>query len=169
MSIVFNPKWQRRDPGEFEVLPGNQVEMGPDVGIVTLPEDYVGFMRLSDGLGTRDRDGWFTARFADGTVILALEYLSEFEFLIDETEWNYATFTDRPGALIPKGFVVIGRTENMFDVLLGSDPKSNDFGKVFVWEARKSPWMEGTNTRGLGLVAETFTDFMNGLSARHEL
>jgi hypothetical protein len=58
---------------------------------------------------------------------------------------------------------------NNFDVLLGADPKSPDFGKVFVWEERKSPWMEGTNTRGLGLAGETFTDFINGLSARHEL
>ncbi|MEJ6405057.1 SMI1/KNR4 family protein [Yoonia sp. 2307UL14-13] len=169
MEIRINPKWQTDIPGEFHVLPGGKIDFKKEAGIVTLPKDYLEFMLFSDGLGTRQRDGWFISQFTEGPVILPLEYLSEMENVIRGTNFRMATFIDRSGPAIPPGFIVIGATENDFKVLLGVDENNADFGKVYAWPDSMDAWMQGNNTKGLGLAGNTFTEFMNSLSARDEL
>lgn len=169
MDIVLNPKWQTDIPGEFEVLPGGRIDFEGVTGVVTLPKDYLEFMKFSDSLVTRDRDAWYIARYADGVVILELEWLSEMENVISDTNYWATTYVDNSGPLIPSGFIVIGANESGFKVLLGVDQDSTDFGKVFAWKQSYDSWMEGKNTNGLGLAGNSFTEFMNSLSPRDAL
>ncbi|KGJ01597.1 hypothetical protein SAMN04487972_1632 [Paracoccus halophilus] len=74
--------------------------------------------------------------------------------------------------MVPDGFINIGHAEPGPDgiyVLLNVDANSQDYGKVYAWINANDPWMIGDNTRGLGFVADSFTEFMNNLTDRKNL
>lgn len=54
-------------------------------------------------------------------------------------------------------------------MLICVEEGSRDYGKVYAWKSSQDPWMEGDNTIGLGFVANSFTEFMNNLTARENL
>lgn len=170
MAIRINPKWQLDIPGEFPVLPDNRVAFGGVLGDVTLPKDYLDFMRLSDGAALRYRDAWFLARFAKGTVMAEIDYLAEMDNVIHRSNRLNTVFAGQVLPMLPPGHITIGGCEEaMLEVLLNVHPGHPDFGKVYVWRQSQDGWMSGDNLQGLGFVADSFSDFMNALTARETL
>ena len=176
MAVRINPAWDLNDPGKINVNADGTVTFKGPVGDVLLPNAYTELLLASDGLGTKDTNAWFVALFPAGAVILELEWLGGLSNAMSVT-WGYADALDHDLPLLPEGYIFIGRaaphfedaTKGEFDVLLCCLPDHQDYGKVFVWPRSPDPWMEGENTHGLGLVADTFSNFMNNLSPRAEL
>ena len=115
-----------------------------------------------------NRDGSITFEGPVGDVFLPQDYLEVLKI----------SGLDHEQPLVPKGYnLYIGksfphhldRTKGEFDVLLCCLKDHHDYGKVFVWPRSDDPWMEGTNTIGLGFVADNFSEFINNLTARENL
>ena len=162
MTININPKWQLDIPGEFTISKDGRVQFREPLGAVLLPRDYLDFMKMSDGAVLRYRDAWFIARFPQGIKIVEIDYLSEMENVIGHS------YVARMS--MPNGFISIGASElEEMDILIGVEEGSCDYGKIYAWKSSVDPWMEGNNTIGLGFVADSFTEFMNNLTARENL
>lgn len=170
MSITINPKWQLEVPGDFSVTRDGKVDYGGDLGLVAVPKDYIEFMQSSDGAVLRDRDGWFVAQFPAGSVVAEVDSIFEMENAVFASKTVNKTFAGASGPALPPTYISIGDCElERMDVLICVQDGSNDYGKVYVWHNTTDPWMEGNNTKGLGYVADSFTDFMNNLTARENL
>ncbi|KGJ01598.1 hypothetical protein SAMN04487972_1633 [Paracoccus halophilus] len=86
--------------------------------------------------------------------------------------WDYYIYPEPEKHKLPLGFMGIGYAEpapNGVDVVLNVDTSSLDYGKVYAWVRTNDPWMTGNNKRGLGFVADSFTEFMNNLTDKKNL
>ncbi len=170
MSIIINPKWQLEVPGEFAVTSDGKIDYGGDLGLVAVPKDYVEFMQSSDGAVLRNRDAWFIATFPAGPVVAEVDSILEIENAIFSSKTRNKTFAEETGPNLPPTYICIGACEVVrMDVLICVVEGSADYGKIYVWHNSNDAWMEGGNTKGLGYVADNFTDFMNNLTARENL
>ncbi|PID35784.1 MAG: hypothetical protein CR993_08525 [Rhodobacterales bacterium] len=171
MAINWKPTWEREEPAEIIFNQDGSVHFDDLVGDVWLPEDYKEFMLYSNGLGTKDTNSWFVSDYPNGPKILELEYLSEF-FSVKNGTLGFQVNMFHDGYTVPKGYIDIGTAEgdaNYTSVLLSVRKEAPDYGQVFTWMQTQDPWMEGENTTGLGFVANSFTEFMNNLTARENL
>lgn len=172
-ELVWNPKWQLNAPGTFKFnADGSVTFRGPVVGDVFLPDDYVAFMQKSAGAALRDRGSWFMARFDEGVVLLQIEWLGDVRSLMLGT-WAFYETPEPETHKLPQKYVSIGYADpvnpNGADVVMNVVKDDPDFGKIYVWVKANDPWMTGDNTRGLGFVANSFTEFMNGLTEQEDL
>ena len=168
MTIKINPKWQLDEPADVPLDQDGRFALLHGLSPIRLPDDYLAFLRISEGAALRDKDAHFLARFKDGIRILEIEWLGDLVTLEIGTS-NYL-LDNRQDRLVPEGFAKIGFAEpGPYDVVLNVREGDADRGKVYVWLQALDPWMTGDNTLGLGWVADSFTEFMNGLTARENL
>lgn len=170
-DINWNPAWQLNPPAKIAFKSDRKVTFEGPVGDVLLPKDYIDFLLVSDGAALRDRGSWFLARFADGTLLAEIEWLGGIDNAMGGT-WNLYIYPEPERNMVPEGFINIGYAEPGPDgiyVLLNVDTRNQDYGKVYAWIKANDPWMIGDNTRGLGFVANSFTEFMNNLTDRKNL
>jgi hypothetical protein len=168
-EIIWRKEWQLDHPIEIPVNADGSVAFGDPVGDLFLPSDYLGFMQVSDGAALRDRGSWFFAQFLDRRLKCQVEWLGGWRNLRLGTRSFY--FGTDPEFLLPKTYANIGYAEpalhqneqSPFEVVMSITSLSLDYGKVYIWSPSHDPWMTGTNTRGLGFVADSFAAFMNGL------
>ena len=178
MSLKIRPEWDLDDPADIKVNRDGSVTFKGPVGDVFLPQDYFSMLKISDGIGIDidDKNAWFLGDFQNGFVILNYYGASRINNVMHGT-WGYFDNDEHGKPLLPEGFIRIGisaphhldMTKGEFDVLLCCLKDHHDYGKVFVWPRSDDPWMEGTNTIGLGFVADSFTEFMNNLTAQENL
>ena len=171
-EIVWNPKWQLKEPATFDFNPDGSVTFKGPVGTVFLPADYVAFMQVSEGAGLRDTGAWFLARFDDGAALLQIEWLASIRTLMSGT-WRNNEYPEPERNRLPPTHVFIGHADPAnpegAEVVMNVHRGDPDYGKVYAWVRANDPWMTGDNTRGLGHVADSFTDFMNGLTEKENL
>ncbi len=168
-KIIWRKEWQLYPPGVIPFNADGSVPFGDPLGGLFLPADYLGFMQRSEGAALRDRGSWFLARFQDGTLPCEIEWLGDMRNLRLGTISCYRD-PDMAQHCLPPTYVYIGYAEpGPYDVVMNALRGDPDYGKVYVWHHAHDPWMTGSNTRGLGLVADSFTAFMNGLASKDKL
>lgn len=170
VGINWNPAWQLEPPARIDFNHDGSVAFKGPVGNVLLPEEYKNFLLKSDGAALRDRGSWFLAHFPAGVSIEEVEWLGGLESNKNMT-WGFYPYPQAEKNFLPPGFIGIGYAPGHQDnyILLATDPKSQDFGKVFIWARANDPWVTGDNTRGLGYVADNFAEFMNNLTEKKNL
>ncbi len=178
MELKIRPEWNLDDPASIDINTDGSVTFKGPVGDVFVPDEFLSFLRVSNGLGIDydDPNAWFLAYFPNGPVILNAYGVNNVRSIMLGT-WGYFDNEDHGRPLLPEGYIQLGRaapgqtdgTKGEFDVLLCCLVEHHDYGKVFAWPQSHDPWMEGENTIGLGFVANSFTEFMNNLTARENL
>ncbi|GAA6176448.1 SMI1/KNR4 family protein [Sulfitobacter pacificus] len=167
-ELVWRENWQLNDPAELNLNMDGSFTIKDPVGDIFLPDDYIAFMRRSEGAALRDRGSCFLGQFHDGVIIFEIEWLGSLRNLRLSTRRNY--YDDEAEDLLPRFLAFIGYAEpGPSDVLINVSKGDPDYGKVYVWTPAKDPWMTGDNTRGLGWVADSFADFMNNLAPKEAL
>lgn len=162
-ELIWNPKWQLSPPKTIELKNDGSITFKGPIGDVYLPEDYLNFIRESDGAALRDKDSFFEATFDDGASIFEIEWLGKLNTVMFQT-WDFYEHSDPQTHKLPRHYISIGYAEpNASRVVLCADRASADYGKISVWVPANDVWMVGDNTRGLGYVAESFNQFMNSL------
>ena len=172
-EIIWNPKWQLNPPTQFDFNSDGSVTFEGPVGSIFLPDDYIGFMQVSGGAALRDKGSWFIARFdGDGVALMQIEWLGSLDTVMFGT-WRLYETPEPETHRLPQKYVTIGFADpanpDGADVVMNVNRDDPDYGKVYVWITANDPWMTGDNTKGLGYVADSFTDFMNGLTDRENL
>ncbi|MBT0957823.1 SMI1/KNR4 family protein [Alphaproteobacteria bacterium KMM 3653] len=168
-ELKWRPEWQRKEPASIPFNADGSVTFKGPVGDVVLPKEYSDFLQISEGAALRDRGSWFAGRFDEGVALFEIEWLGTLRNAMMQT-WGYYEVPEQEQHLLPPTYVFIGYAEpGPSDVVINVAQGDPDYGKVFVWTPVREPWMTGQNTRGLGLVADSFNDFMNGLAAKDEL
>ena len=168
MTININPKWQLNEPADVRLDANGKFPLLHGLNPMCLPEDYLAFMSKSEGAALKDRDGYFLAHFKDRIDILEIEWLGDLTNLEIGTS-NYL-LDNRKDRLVPEGFAKIGFAEpGPYDIVMNVREGDADYGQIYVWLQAFDPWMSGDNTLGFGWVADNFTAFMNGLTARENL
>jgi hypothetical protein len=168
-EIIWRPEWQLDPPADITFNADGSVPFGEPIGDLHLPPDYLGFMQRSEGAALRDRGSWFLARFHDGTLMCEIEWLGDMRNLRLGTR-SYYRDPEMAQNYLPPTYVNIGFAEpGPMDVVMNVAVGGPDYGKVYVWFPSRDPWMTGSNTRGLGYVAGSFADFMNGLAPKENL
>jgi hypothetical protein len=171
MTLTLRPHWRIKPPAPFTLNPDSTLKFSGPIGNVLLPQDYLAFLRNSDGLALRSDDSWFITRYDTGPKILQLEHLSALSSVMNMT-WGYQDNVYHDGYTVPKGYVRIGQCEGdaaYTDLQLCCIPGHSDYGRVFTWMNTQDPWMTGDNMRGLGLAANSFTELMNNLTFKDRL
>lgn len=86
-----------------------------------LPEDYLNFMKKSDGAALRDRGSFFVAKFQDGPSIFEIEWLGKLNTDMFQT-WDFYEYSASDTHKLPKHYVSIGYAEPGFSrVVLCAD------------------------------------------------
>jgi hypothetical protein len=168
---MWRPEWQLDQPANIELNEDGTVTFKGPIGRILLPDQYLAFLRHSDGAALRDKGSWFLGRFHDGVVLFEIEWLGGLDTAMHGT-WAFYETTDPALHKLPLTYVSIGYAEpgsGGSDVVMNVQPGDPDYGKVFVWIKANDPWMTGDNTRGLGFVANGFNDFMNNLAPKERL
>lgn len=164
MAIEIDPRWSLRGaPEHLPLTPDGAYKFGFKVGDLHLPKDFLAFLRAHDGGALRSGRSWFLAQFDDGARKMQIDWLGNTISMETGTMTSFAP--DGSGQnLLPEGFVRIGYDElNTADILIKADPESPEHGHIFAWFNAQDEWMTGDNTKGLGTIAPSFTEFMNTL------
>lgn len=168
MSIDIDPLWSLRPSEPLPLDENGAIDFRGRTGPVALPPDYLAFKRQSSGGALRRGRSWFTAQFQDGPRLMQIDWLSLLDGTIAST-LGYTGWPDPAENQLVPGFAAIGFDEfNYADIMIGIDPATPDYGKIFAWFDSQDPWMKGGNTLGIGYVADSFTAFMNGLKRQGE-
>lgn len=176
MTIDIDARWSLRgapthlpltSDGAYKfansLTPETVYKFAARVGDLYLPKDFLVFLQAHDGGPLRRGRSWFLSQFDDGPRKMQIDWLANTISMENGTMASFAP--DGSGQnLLPAGFVRIGFDEfNRADILIKADPDSPEHGHVFAWFSAQDEWMTGDNTKGLGTVASSFTEFMNSL------
>lgn len=173
MTIERNDCFRYHDPVEEEFKDGRIAFICNYLGEIRLPQDYAEFMKTSNGVKGFDCDACFIAHFPDGISIFEFDYIANWLSMKRTNSTHLATSSIVTKVNYPDGFAYIGRA--MSDevgeglILTGIDQNSPDYGKIYMLMSAADPYGEGDNTRGIGYVADSFTEFMNNFRPREEL
>ena len=171
MTIKIRSHWKLKAPANISLNPDQTMTFQGPVGDVLLPEDYLAFLRMTDGLWVKGPDSWFVTGYDVGPLILQLEGLVDLSSVMLGT-WFYQENLYHDDITVPPGYIKIGQAEGDADythVQLCCIPGHPDYGRVFTWMNTQDPWMTGDNMRGLGLAANSFTELMNNLTYKDRL
>jgi len=167
-EIIWNDRWQLSEPADIASNDDGSFTIKDPVGPVFLPDEYVAFMRKSEGAALRDKDAWFLGNFREGVVHFEMQWLGTMRNLRLGTRRYYQD--DPAESSLPETYAFIGSAEpGSSDVIMNVAKNDPDYGKIYVWTPAKDPWMVGDNTRGTGWVADSFVDFMNNLAPKEAL
>ncbi len=167
MELKVRDTWRFEPPEPIPFNADGSVSFGGRVGDVVLPEDYVALMARRGPVTFEGEDNACIAVYEDSNDVVVVEYLLDLSSVSLQSRMLYeSAFHD--SVLVPPGFIVIASGE-IEDIVMNVDPNGPDFGRVYARERAQDPWGEGDNTRGLGLIADSFTEFMNELTQEDAL
>jgi len=169
--IKWNSEWQLSKIEPIISSEGKEFIFKYNTSVSSLPADYLSFISTVDGavISGATKKCCFIVRFAEGTEIWEIIELYGAESVINLTDASQTTvFYEGTHARTPPGYVWIGKSDDTH-VLLCALEGHSDYGKIYGWMFSQDPWMEGTNTAGLGHIADSFTEFMNNLQEEGNL
>lgn len=168
-ELIWNPHWQLSQPSIIELNNDGSIAFKGPIGDVFLPEDYLTFIKRSDGAALRDKGSFFVAEFYDGLSIFEIEWLGKLNTVMFQT-WDFYEQAAAETHKLPRHYVSIGYAEPRASrIVICADRESVDYGRVSIWIPANDAWMIGDNTRGLGFVAESFNEFMNKLKTSEDI
>ena len=116
---------------------------------------------------------FFNVIFADGVSIFEFLYVSHLFGMLRRNQISTATSEVVTEVAFPEGWISLGECASDEDgegyMMICIDEKSSDYGSVGVVMVSPDKWGKGDNTRGLGKVAPSFTEFMNGFKPQEDL
>lgn len=167
MDIILRDSWRTGPADLIEFNEDGTVPFSLIGTDVCLPEDYKTFITEVGTITCLAEDNFCLTHYEGSVEIVMLQYLIKMSSINNLTgDLASGVYHGKPKMLpnyIPFG---AGLCENFF---LNVDRPSPDFGKVFTSIHTQDPWGEGQNVKGLGWVADSFSEFMNNLQSEESL
>ena len=148
-------------------------DFGPALGTATFPDEFAEYYAsFSDALVDYDDNRLYFHHPLGGDGIAMFDGLdSPYGIRSQNGIIAESIYAPKGSVILPRGYYVIGSaySEDEMRLLVNLDRDGPDYGKIYVWYLAHDPLGTGDNTRGVGQVAGSLKDFIEGLVSEEEL